>query len=57
MEVDEAPEGDITEVDTNSDSASPAQKKSHVQRKAASPSSEYPRPPSSQETKSVEEGT
>ena len=51
MEVDEAPEGDITEADTNSDSASPAQKKSHVQRKAVSPSSESPRPPAAKKRK------
>ena len=51
MDVDEAPEGDITEADTNSDSASPAQKKSHVQRQAASPSSESPRPPAAKKRK------
>ncbi len=51
MDVDEAPEGDITEADTNSDSASPAQKKSHVQRTAASPSSESPRPPAAKKLK------
>ena len=51
MDVDEAPEGDITEADTNSDSASPAQKKSHVQRHAASPSSESPQPPAAKKRK------
>ena len=44
MDVDETLEGDITEADTNSDSASPVRKKSHVQRKAALPSSGSPRP-------------
>lgn len=51
MDVDEALEGDITEADTHSDSASPAQKKSHVQRKAASPSSESPHPPAAKKRK------
>ena len=51
MDVDEPPEGDITEADTHSDSASPAQKKSHVQRKAQSPSSESPPPPAAKKRK------
>jgi len=40
MDVDEAIDGDITEADIDTNSASPAQKKSNVQRKAAVPSSE-----------------
>ena len=51
MDVDEPPEGDITEADTHSESASPAQKKSHVQRKAQSPSSESPPPPAAKKRK------
>jgi hypothetical protein len=51
MDVDEVLKGDITEADTNSDSASPAQKKSHVQRKVVIPSSESPRPPAAKKRK------
>jgi len=51
MDVDEAVEADITEADTDTNSVSPAQMKSNVQRKAAVPSSESPRLPAAKKQK------
>lgn len=45
MDVDETLEGDVTEADTDPDTISPAQKRSDVQRKAATPPSEPSLPP------------
>jgi len=45
MDIDGTLEGDVTEADTDTDSISPGQKKSHGQQKAAIPSSEPSLPP------------